>query len=55
VEARPQSAPFFFRQGSRAAVREGFVGYLLVYQVLTWAAALRGQAQHVLGTRHRWA
>jgi biofilm PGA synthesis N-glycosyltransferase PgaC len=32
----------------------GFVGYLLVYQVFTSAAALRGYAQYLLGARRRW-
>ena len=32
----------------------GFVGYLLVYQVLTSAAALRGYAQHFAGAARRW-
>jgi poly-beta-1,6-N-acetyl-D-glucosamine synthase len=32
----------------------GFVGYLAVYQVLTSAAALRGYAQHIVGSARRW-
>jgi biofilm PGA synthesis N-glycosyltransferase PgaC len=32
----------------------GFVGYLLVYQVLTSAAALRGYGQFLLGAGRRW-
>jgi biofilm PGA synthesis N-glycosyltransferase PgaC len=32
----------------------GFAGYLLVYQVLTSAASLRGYAQHVGGVARRW-
>ena len=32
----------------------GFLGYLLVYQVLTSAAALRGYAQYALGRGRRW-
>jgi poly-beta-1,6-N-acetyl-D-glucosamine synthase len=32
----------------------GFVGYLLVYQVLTSAAALRGYLQYAIGSGRRW-
>ncbi|MGH3044083.1 MAG: glycosyltransferase family 2 protein [Gaiellaceae bacterium] len=32
----------------------GFVGYLLIYQVLTSAASLRGYAQFVFGASRRW-
>ena len=32
----------------------GFVGYLLVYQVLTSAASLRGYMQFALGSARRW-
>jgi biofilm PGA synthesis N-glycosyltransferase PgaC len=32
----------------------GFAGYLLIYQVLTSAAALRGYAQFLRGAARRW-
>jgi biofilm PGA synthesis N-glycosyltransferase PgaC len=32
----------------------GFVGYLLAYQVLTSAAALRGYGQYLVGSGRRW-
>ena len=32
----------------------GFAGYLLVYQVLTSAASLRGYAQYLGGAARRW-
>ena len=32
----------------------GFLGYLLAYQVLTSAAAIRGYGQYVVGARRRW-
>jgi poly-beta-1,6-N-acetyl-D-glucosamine synthase len=32
----------------------GFVGYLLVYQVLTSAASLRGYLQYAIGSGRRW-
>ena len=32
----------------------GFAGYLVAYQVLTSAAALRGYAQYLLGATRRW-
>jgi biofilm PGA synthesis N-glycosyltransferase PgaC len=32
----------------------GFVGYLLVYQVLTSAAALRGYLHYAIGSERRW-
>jgi poly-beta-1,6-N-acetyl-D-glucosamine synthase len=34
--------------------RRGFLGYLLGYQVLVSAAALRGYGQYLLGSRRRW-
>ena len=33
----------------------GFAGYLVVYQVLTSVAALRGYGQYLIGTARRWA
>jgi biofilm PGA synthesis N-glycosyltransferase PgaC len=36
------------------ADRRGFLGYLLVYQALTSAAALRGYAQYVAGSSRSW-
>ena len=35
--------------------RRGFLGYLLVYQVLVSAAALRGYGQYLLGSGRRWS
>jgi len=32
----------------------GFLGYLLAYQILISAAAIRGYAQYVLGAGRRW-
>jgi biofilm PGA synthesis N-glycosyltransferase PgaC len=32
----------------------GFMGYVLVYQVLTSSASLRGYAQYVIGAGRRW-
>ena len=32
----------------------GFLGYLLAYQVLTSAAALRGYGQYLVGSGRRW-
>ena len=34
--------------------KSGFVGYLLAYQVLTSAAALRGYGQYLVGSGRRW-
>jgi biofilm PGA synthesis N-glycosyltransferase PgaC len=34
--------------------KRGFLGYLLAYQVLTSAAALRGYGQYLAGSRRRW-
>jgi poly-beta-1,6-N-acetyl-D-glucosamine synthase len=34
--------------------KSGFLGYLLAYQVLTSAAALRGYGQHLVGSGRRW-
>jgi poly-beta-1,6-N-acetyl-D-glucosamine synthase len=34
--------------------QDGFVGYLLAYQVLTSAAALRGYGQYLVGSGRRW-
>jgi biofilm PGA synthesis N-glycosyltransferase PgaC len=33
----------------------GFLGYLLLYQALTSAAALRGYGQYILGAGRRWS
>jgi poly-beta-1,6-N-acetyl-D-glucosamine synthase len=34
--------------------RRGFIGYLLVYQIIASAAAIQGYAQHVTGAARRW-
>jgi poly-beta-1,6-N-acetyl-D-glucosamine synthase len=34
--------------------KRGFLGYLLAYQVLTSAAALRGYGQYLVGSNRRW-
>ena len=34
--------------------KRGFLGYLLAYQVLTSAAALRGYGQYIAGSSRRW-
>jgi biofilm PGA synthesis N-glycosyltransferase PgaC len=34
--------------------KRGFVGYLIVFQVLTSAAAIRGYAQYLTGAGRRW-
>ena len=34
--------------------KRGFVGYLLAYQVLMSAAALRGYGQSIVGSNRRW-
>jgi len=34
--------------------RRGYLGYLLAYQVLISAAALRGYAQYAIGSTRRW-
>ena len=34
--------------------KRGFIGYLLAYQVLTSAAALRGYSQYLVGSGRRW-
>ena len=34
--------------------KRGFLGYLLVYQVLTSSAALRGYGQYLTGSHRRW-
>ena len=36
------------------ADKRGFTGYLLAYQVLTSAAALRGYGQHIVGSSRSW-
>ena len=50
-----QERHVFRRLGIRPeADRRGFLGYLFVYQPLVSAAALRGYAQYVAGTRRSW-
>jgi len=34
--------------------KRGFVGYLLAFQPLTSAAALRGYGQYLVGSGRRW-
>jgi poly-beta-1,6-N-acetyl-D-glucosamine synthase len=34
--------------------KRGFLGYLLIYQVLISAAALRGYGQYLVGSRRHW-
>ena len=36
------------------ADKRGFLGYLFAFQVLASAAALRGYAQHLVGSGRRW-
>jgi biofilm PGA synthesis N-glycosyltransferase PgaC len=35
--------------------KRGFLAYLLIYQPLTSAAALRGYGQYLVGSQRRWS
>ena len=51
---RWQARHVFRRSTSASPDRRGFVGYLLAYQVLISAAALRGYGQSLVGSGRRW-
>ena len=52
---RWQARNVFRRLGVAVAPnRRGFVGYLLVYQIIASAAAILGYAQYVTGATRRW-